>query len=167
MVNYQDGKIYKVVCDETGMIYYGSTTQPLYKRAWSHRNNNGCMTKDMTNPKIYLVEDYPCERKEQLLMRERYYIDNNECCNKLNPIRTIEEKKAIRKKCNHKYCNSENGKSKKREWEKEHREEINKARKERRAILPTITCECGSTYKRDKARHLKSKKHQSYISNLS
>lgn len=97
MVNYQDGKIYKVVCDETGMIYYGSTTQPLYKRAWSHRNNNGCMTKDMTNPKIYLVEDYPCERKEQLLMRERYYIDNNECCNKLNPIRTIEEKKQLEK----------------------------------------------------------------------
>jgi hypothetical protein len=30
---------------------------------------------------IFLVEDYPCERSEQLTARERHYIENNPCVN--------------------------------------------------------------------------------------
>lgn len=177
MVNYKDGKIYKVVCDETGLIYYGSTVQPLYKRLYEHSNNknnrNLCMTKDMINPKIYLVEDYPCDRKEQLLMRERYYIENNECCNKVVPLRTkkeyyedhkehiIENVKEWGEK------NKEKVREYKRKYKKNHRAEFNKNRNERRAILPKVTCECGSIVSRHNlSHHRKSNKHQSYISNL-
>ncbi len=32
MPDYQKGKIYKIVCDETNLTYYGSTVQPLAKR---------------------------------------------------------------------------------------------------------------------------------------
>ncbi len=92
MPDYSKSKIYKVVCDETNLTYYGSTIQPLYKRLYHHKSIvNKCKTKDMINPKIYLVEDFPCERKEQLLQRERWYIENNECCNKCIPTRTKEE----------------------------------------------------------------------------
>ena len=38
------------------------------------------MTKDFINPSIFLIEDYPCERKEQLLnARTPFYGDNGVC----------------------------------------------------------------------------------------
>jgi hypothetical protein len=40
---------------------------------------------------IVLLEDCPCERKEQLHARERHWIDNTECVNKIKPGRTIKE----------------------------------------------------------------------------
>ena len=40
---------------------------------------------------ITLVEDCPCERKEQLLMRERYWIENTSCINITHPLRTSTE----------------------------------------------------------------------------
>ena len=49
------------------------------------------MTKDFINPIIILIEDYPCDRKEQLLMRERHYIETMECVNKYRPIISREE----------------------------------------------------------------------------
>jgi hypothetical protein len=42
--------------------------------------------------KIVLVEEYPCDNKEQLIRQERYWFDNIPNCNKLRPIRTAEEK---------------------------------------------------------------------------
>ncbi len=171
MSKYKNGKIYKVVCDETNLTYYGSTIQPLFKRLWRHKQKNeknGCMTMKMTNPKIFLVEDYPCERKEQLLMRERYYIDNNECCNKLNCIRTEEEKQEHINKTRYNYNNSENGKKQKKKWELKNRDKIYKKKNEKRLIarreeISTI-CICGGSYKKDhKARHEKTKKHINFL----
>ena len=43
------------------------------------------------NCEIVWIEDYPCERKEQLTARERYYIENINCVNKLIPGRTNHE----------------------------------------------------------------------------
>ena len=45
----------------------------------------------MENCKIELLEDYPCENKEQLLKREGYYIQNNDCVNRCVAGRTINE----------------------------------------------------------------------------
>jgi hypothetical protein len=98
MPDYQKSKIYKIVCDVTNSTYYGSTIQTLSRRMTSHRiPSNGCNTKHMIEPKIYLVEEYPCNNKEQLLQRERYYIENNECCNIKVPFRSKEEYKEQRK----------------------------------------------------------------------
>jgi len=128
MVNYQNGKIYKLVCDETGFTYYGSTTQTLSKRLADHKGRyNGCMTKYMINPKIYLVEDYPCDRKEQLLQRERDFIENNECCNKCLPIITIEKKEYYIK---YRKDNLEMRKKYEKEYGIKNREEISKKNKE-------------------------------------
>jgi hypothetical protein len=100
MVKYSNGKIYKIYSDETDLVYYGSTTRKLYERFAEHkidfkRRPNisiGLLLKDFVC-KIVLVEDYPCERKEQLLMRERFYIENNNCINKNIPIETKEERR--------------------------------------------------------------------------
>ena len=38
MVNYNNGKIYKIVCDVSDYIYVGSTCQPLNKRWDNHKS---------------------------------------------------------------------------------------------------------------------------------
>ena len=105
MRDYKEGKIYKIVCDNTGLTYYGSTCEKrLSRRLSKHRSN---YTSYLNNPennfftsfkvleggnyKIVLVENYPCNSKEELLKRERYFIENNECVNRNVPTRTNKE----------------------------------------------------------------------------
>ena len=155
MPNYQDSKIYKLVCNKTGMIYYGSTTQSLYKRKSEHKTRK--QGRPTTSKKIIengdydmiLVEDFPCERKEQLLMRERYYIDNNDCINLDRPITTFEEKKQY-----------------KAEWAKKNPQVKTQEQKQKNYDWKKvkITCECGINISRGGlSRHFKSLKHKEFI----
>ena len=101
---YSRGKIYRLVCDD--LTYYGSTIQSLSKRIGSHRvvfnkwiASNKPKSDFITSfklfqigtPKIFLVEDFPCIRKDQLEARERFFIENNQCVNKVIPGRTQNE----------------------------------------------------------------------------
>ena len=99
---YQRGKIYKIVDNGYNMVYYGSTVKLLCQRMGNHRdlykkNSLKCLTKTIfdkygiENCKIELVENYPCNSKEELLKREGYYIKNNDCINKQVAGRTIKE----------------------------------------------------------------------------
>jgi hypothetical protein len=102
MPDYKNGKIYKIVNDKLGLTYYGSTTQILSQRMGGHI---ACKKKydkgefhNLTsfqlldgNQKIYLVEKYPCNDKNELERRERYYIENNDCVNKCIPSRNLKE----------------------------------------------------------------------------
>ena len=161
MPNYQESKIYKLVCNKTDMIYYGSTTQPLYKRKAEHK-------KDFVNKKrrplsskkiiengdydIILVEDFPCERKEQLLSRERYYIDNNECINLERPITTLEEKKQYKAEWAKKNPQVKTQEQKQKEYDR--KKEI-------------IVCECGINICRGALlKHKKTKKHNDYLNKV-
>ena len=90
---YQKGKIYKLVDNTNGNIYIGSTIQSLTKRKSQHKaiGNNKCMSKLIIangDYDIILIENYPCDSKDELLKRERYYIDNTDCINKTLPGRT-------------------------------------------------------------------------------
>ena len=91
---YQNGKIYKIVSDLTDKIYIGSTTQPLYKRHHQHIKSSNKYTSieliNLGHTRIELIEDFPCERKEQLNAREGYYIRLNKdiCVNKCIAGRT-------------------------------------------------------------------------------
>lgn len=98
MVNYQNAKIYRIVCNVTGKQYIGSTVSTLSTRLCQHKkaliDDRKCTSRDVLNSgdyNIVLIEDYPCERKEQLLQRERYYIETTECVNKNIPNRSKEE----------------------------------------------------------------------------
>jgi hypothetical protein len=92
MPNYQNGKIYKIESLEGNCIYYGSTTQTLCVRMAGHRakykqyihgKSPICSSRVVKydDAKIYLVEKYPCNTKEELCSREGYYIKNFECVN--------------------------------------------------------------------------------------
>ena len=91
---YVNGKIYKIVCNETGEVYYGSTRVILKERIRKHRYSNGCRSRQIIDRNNYyyeLIEDYSCNNKYELETRELWYILNNKCINKKKPIRTIQE----------------------------------------------------------------------------
>ena len=48
MVNYQNGKIYKIVCDITDFVCVGSTCQSLNKR-WNEHISTARKTKQKRN----------------------------------------------------------------------------------------------------------------------
>ena len=103
MVNYQQGKIYKLINNESSeILYVGSTCDTLPKRLGGHKKTskrypNRKVYKNIMeiggwdNVKIVLIEKYPCDEKIDLLKRERYWIEN---CNSFNveiPSRSDEE----------------------------------------------------------------------------
>src|ERR1700691_2726718 len=103
---YQQGKIYKIVSNNTHMIYIGSTTSPLSMRMAQHRSNflrcrsgygNHVSAYDILDidmdAQIFLVEEYPCYTVEALRARERYHIELNRdiCVNMVIPGRTHKE----------------------------------------------------------------------------
>ena len=53
---------------------------------------------DGGNYSIVLIENVECDTKEQLLKRERHYIESIECLNKRRPIISSEEEKEWHKK---------------------------------------------------------------------
>ena len=137
MPNYKNGKVYKIVCNTTGKVYIGSTTVLLCKRLAEHVNKykRGVYTSskeilDGGNYSIVLIENVECETKEQLLRRERYYIESIECVNKYRPIVSVEEAKAKHKEYHKEY--RENNKEIKKDKDKE-RYESNKAKHKERS----------------------------------
>jgi hypothetical protein len=117
MPDYQQGKIYKLTGN--GKIYIGSTIQHLSKRIYTHRNAGISTVQEIIadpNHQITLIELYPCSCKEELLSRERHHIENTECINKLIPIRTNDEKKALKKNLAKKYNESQYAKAYKKQY---------------------------------------------------
>lgn len=109
MVNYADGKIYKITCNTTGLCYIGSTCSTLTKRLDSHALDFKCFQKgkgnfitsfkvlENNNYIIELVELVACDNKTELHIRERFYIENTVCVNKYIVGRTDAEYRAATK----------------------------------------------------------------------
>ena len=85
MVNYGNGKIYKLVNNVNDKIYIGSTVGPLSKRFQNHKADSKIKadrpiykylnTIGWENIRIVLIESVVAENKEQLIQREQHYID--------------------------------------------------------------------------------------------
>ena len=103
-----EGYIYKLVCNDTGLTYYGSTKQKVSSRVAGHRKRykDYLAGKNVTyttafevlekeNYDYLVIEKFENDDLETLKinirLKERYYIDTNECVNKLCPIRTKKE----------------------------------------------------------------------------
>ena len=170
MPDYQEAKIYRIVNDNIpDKVYYGSTCQNLSMRMAGHRADyrNTKKYENLTSkqlfesgkPVIVLVENFPCNSKEELHKRERFYIENNSCVNKQIPGRTIkewrEENKELLKQKNKEYNikNKERNNRRGKEWREKNPEKSNEK----------MTCECGKTFiKRNITRHNKSARHQEF-----
>jgi hypothetical protein len=172
---YNNGKIYKLISPNTTKIYVGSTCKKyLSQRLTTHKghynfwlkNNKGYMASyelfKLGNVEIVLLESVNCNSKDELLKKEREYIEKyKDILININqrPIITKDERKQYRKQ--HTEDNIEEIKQYKKEHYEKNKEEIN----ERRGKIHI--CNCGTKYThRNKSRHEKSTKHQKYI-NLS
>ena len=104
MPNYKNGKIYKIVCDETGLTYIGSTTQTLKKRLQQHeygynlyksKPNISITTSfkvlEGSAYRIELLEDVPFTTKSELYEREGYFVRSVKCVNKHIPNRSYRQ----------------------------------------------------------------------------
>ena len=114
-IKYENGKVYKIVCRKTGLIYVGSTTKPLlcqrltahrthYKMYLDGRHNFVTSFKLLENDDYYieLLENVKAKSKDELLKRERYYIETLNCVNVKTPTHTrqeYKEKRAQMHKC--------------------------------------------------------------------
>jgi hypothetical protein len=128
-MDYKNGKVYRVICEETNRQYIGSTCTELRKRLHQHkRKGNTCMTKDFINASIILIEDYPCERKEQLLMRERHFIETMECVNKYRPIVSREE--TLEKQKEYHEINKDKRNEYSKQYNEKNKERLNKYNKQ-------------------------------------
>jgi len=100
---FKTGKIYKIYNNENDKFYIGSTIFELKDRFTRHKYSLNCMCKNLGVPIkdfiIELIENYPCNSKEELLWRERFYFDkykledNLNFLNKQKPIISVKEKK--------------------------------------------------------------------------
>ena len=100
-MTYQNGKIYCVRNHIDDDVYVGSTTQLVCKRMVKHRHDMKLKqhVKVYTNmnelgiDKFYieLIENYPCESKEELCKREGHFIREMGTLNSVIAGRTQKE----------------------------------------------------------------------------
>lgn len=134
MPNYADAKIYKLVCLNTGLIYVGSTCQPLCKRLAGHKAcSNHTRSKQIianNNYIILLIENYPCDNVEQLNKREYEIIESTTCVNR--KLLTEDERKEYQKnwRTEHSYYHKEwceANPTYKKTWAQNHKKALGKA----------------------------------------
>ena len=177
MVDYLNGKIYKITNNVTDDIYIGSTIKTLKERFSNHKRNykqflNGNYGNvrvfklfgkfGIENCAIELIELYPCESKNELEQQESVYINNNKafCVNNNIPGRTnkqyiIDNKDKIKQ---YRIDNKDKIKQYQNKYDIDNKDKIKKQKKK------LINCGCGSKFTNgNKNRHLKSKKHKQYL----
>ena len=159
---YKNGKIYKIISPSNlDLVYFGSTISKLCKRMGQHREQrNHCVSKkilDFEDAVIVLVENYPCNSKEEWNKKEAEYILNNDCINKQVPGRTREEyreqKKDFIKKLNDEYVSKNRDKvnEHKRSYARRNKEKMQEYRKNNNTHKQPITCVCGSVLSKRKS----------------
>ena len=180
---YQNSVIYKLKhnedYDDTN-IYIGSTSN-FKNRKYCHKNicNNEKNPKYNTALYQYIrdngnwdewimipIEQYSCNNKNELEIRERYYIDIlRPVLNKVIPTRTYKEyyednkEKILLYNKEYQAANKEQFLIKKKEYREANKEKIKLHQNQK------ITCECGSVHSLvNKIRHSKTKKHMTFIS---
>lgn len=177
-MEYRNGKIYRLVSDETGEQYVGSTTQPLSKRKSYHKARYNFWKAGKgeyytsfkiigtENYDIVLIEDYPCNSKEQLHARERFWIETIEggCVNRAIPTQTPQEYYQAHRQHKLDYAQEYRTNNKTKindyavQYRTENRELISQKKKEK------VECECRSVVcKNDLSKHKKTKKHLTKI----
>lgn len=120
MRDFTKAKIYKIFNGTD--TYIGSTVRTLNERLRDHKSQfkQGLLHGSVcillkTDYKIELIEDFPCNTKEELFIRERYWIETIPCVNTIVPHRSKEEVSLIRKE---RWKNDEEHRLQKKEYAK-------------------------------------------------
>ena len=178
MSKYQNAKIYKIVNDALpDLVYYGSTIDKLWSRFGRHNRKFSAWKKgskcyytsfkliEAGNTSIVLVEKYPCNDKIELKSRERWYIENNDCVNKVIPCRTVkewrEDNKEILKEKNKEYreANKEYYKEYYKEYNEINKEKLKEYKKEYGKKTSQCLCDGEQHKLGSKSKHIRSQYH--------
>lgn len=180
---YQNGKIYMIKSSFTNKIYIGSTLQKyLSNRFKEHKyclksyekgnKTSYCTSYEIVkydDAQIILVENYPCNSKDELRAREEYHRKQyNEAINKQKAFQSHKEHLQYMREWHHdnkeyvakrakeyRETHKEDLQVKKKQYHEKNAEQI-KARQNARDICP----DCGKEYSHsNKNVHLKSKYH--------
>ena len=156
MIDYQQGKIYKIECNVTGKVYIGSTCEPIlarrlaghitsYKRYLNGKFNyiSSFDVLQNRNYDIVLIESYPCNSKDELHARERHWCNELECINQRK---------------NQGMKNELGKKGYQKQYHEKNKDIIHAQQKEKHV------CMCGGKYTHiNKQQHIRSVKHQQYL----
>ena len=154
MPDFANSKIYKLYSNNLpDTCYVGSTVRTLKWRLLQHVNDTPCASRQIIDAGDYHMDEleaYPCASKLELRKREQYWMDKHVCCNKQRAFITEEQRKEQKRVINAKHNAKNNTKN-----------------NAKRSKVP-VQCFCGGKYKlQNKARHFKSKKHQSAVDIIS
>ena len=166
MQDYNKGKIYKIISDSCPLPYIGSTTSSLNYRFTKHcsrykswRNKVSTYTCSFEilkydDARIELIENYPCNSREELEKQEgSYIIIGKNCVNKQKAGRNGDYKEYQKNW----YQNPEN---KKRQAELQKAPAIKAYRSEK------VECDCGELISRINLKnHRKSSQHKLFLEN--
>ena len=164
---YKKGKIYQILNKLTDDVYIGSTCQHLCKRLSYHvvacsKKQGRALYKLMSelgskNFYIELLENYPCDNREQLKQREGHYIRLMGNLNMCIAGRTQKQWKQENK--DHILEQARDY----RQRVKEHISEYQRSDKVKEWKHTKVECPCGGCYTNcHKAEHFKSARHKKY-----
>ena len=164
MSDFKLAKIYKIIPlnqDDESDVYIGSTCKPRLSQRLSKHRGNYKQWKDgkynnvssfklfdkygADNCNIFLIDEFPCQTKDQLRQKECYYIKNIPCVNKNIPGRTVKESQ--------------------KQYRDNHKAYFEQYRDNHKEYSKTkFNCICGGYYTRNnKSIHYKSLKHINYM----
>ena len=168
-MDYKNGRIYQIRNTFDDDVYVGSTCQALSKRMAWHRENRKATAKQhrpiYVKMKEYgvecfyieLIEEYPCENKEQLRKREGHFI---------REIATLNMCQAGRTNREYKLDNHEQILLQGKQYYESHKEQITKYHEKYRLDNKEFRnskfeCACGGSYSyTHKAEHCRCQKHK-------
>ena len=167
---YQRGKIYKIISNQTNLVYYGSTIEEVLTnrlsghrqqyKSWLNGKHDYVTSFEIVkyqDCKIILVESYPCKTVYELTAREQYYIDNNTCVNKNKANTGLNRKDYIKQ---YQIEHMDELKAKKKEYYNNHIDEITQYKKEYYKKHEEETKEREKQYRQDHAEEIKEYKKQ-------
>ena len=201
MSDYSQGKIYILTSEQTPEIYIGSTKLTLEERldthnssyiSWLRTNKNYCTSFEICkydDCKIHLIENYPCETRKELELKEGEYQRMMDCVNKYIAGRSRKEwyeknkehiqeylkeyysRPEIKEKQKEYYSRPEIKEKQKKYYSKpeikEKQKRYYKEYKSRKGLKIKIKCICGKEIRKDNIRrHEKGKNHIKYIEEM-
>jgi len=187
MSEFKIGRVYKIIHNQSNIVYIGSTYNRLSDR-WCHHKNH---YKDylrgkhaeiaifpyfkefgIENFKIILIKEYEVVDKKHLLMYEQLWINKLKSINKTKPFQPLKKERIKQSSKQHYQANKDKIRGKIKQYYdlnkdkiKEHHKEYYDLNKDK--ISEKFKCDCGSEIRKNhKSRHDKSIKHITYIKNL-
>ena len=191
MSEYKIGKVYKIIHNQSNVIYIGSTFNTLRDRWWHHKSSfNGWLNNKnhnysifkyfkefrIENFKIILIKEYKVVDRKHLESKEQLWISKLSNINQKNTLDIPKLSNKLYNKNNKERIKEyyENNKEQIKEYVKnynnDNKEIIKEKKKEYRKInkeilLEKFNCECGGKYiKIHKSTHEKTKKHIKFFS---